>query len=158
MTRLAMPEQLPALLRDPPWFSGLRGGEPPRLTLPQFPRTPYLRWSIEEREQARRAFETQMWKPRPMTPQHQETFLDAAGIRPEARARLRAGEPLQVQDLMDPLPTGGLVLYSLLELPDALALSLWNGIAAPRWVAESDAALLSLLARHGEAAAPGQPP
>lgn len=155
MTIFAAPEQLPSVLRDPPWSGASRAEAPPQLALPPLEQAPRLRWTDEARESARIAFETQLWQPRPATPERQEEFLDAVGLRPEARARLRAGAPAQPADFVDPLPSRGLYLPTLLELPDALAIGLWNGVAAPRWQGDGDAVLRTLLGKHGEAVAPG---
>lgn len=156
MTELAAPEHLPVVLRQPPWAGGARAVEPPCLPLPPFVQAPRMCWSDEERAAAKRASEARRYGPEPLTPQRQEEFLDALGIRPEARAGLRAGAPLQATDVVDsPQPQFDQWLSTLLQLPDALALSLWNGIAPQRWDAMYGTDLVSLLLRHGEAAAPG---
>jgi hypothetical protein len=155
MTGLAAPEHLPAPLRHPPWAGGAHAVEPPTLPLPPFMQAPRLCWSGEERASARLAFETQCWRPEPLTPQRQEEVLDALGIRAQVRAGLRGGAPLRATDFMDPQPRASLSPHTLLQLPDALALSLWNGVASQQWDVPYETALTTLLARHGEAAAPG---
>jgi hypothetical protein len=155
MTRLASPEQLPALLRDPPWAGGRRAPEPPVLQLPLTEAAPRLTWSDEQREEARLAYEKALWQPAPMTPEEIERYLDGLGIRAEARAGLLEGHPLQPLQFVEPAPTSDLWFDSLLRMPDRLSLALWNGVPASRWGFAADPALLTLLARHGTAATPG---
>ncbi|MEY4564539.1 MAG: hypothetical protein RLZZ618_3816 [Pseudomonadota bacterium] len=99
-----------------------------------------------------------------MTPEWQAHFLDDVCVRPEARERLYAGEPLQASDVIDPLPTrrrfstisGNLVSFYLLQdMPDPVAVALWNGLDASRWMAEQEGLLVPFFARHGQAAVPG---
>lgn len=155
MTSLASPGQLPAVLRDPPWAGGRRAPEPPVLQFPPMTTAPHFTWSDEQREEALLAHEKVRWRPAPMAPDEVERYLDEVGIRPEARAGLRAGQALQPSHVVEPVPTRGLWFESLLGLPDALSLALWNGVPVSRWDIASDSTMLTLLARHGHAAVPG---
>src|SRR5688572_11354219 len=126
MTSLASAEQLPALLRDPPWATGQRAPEPPVLQFPPLQTAPHFTWSDEQRDEARLAYEKALWRPTPMTAEEIERYLDEVGIRAEARAGLCAGQPLQPQQFVEPAPTSDLWFDALLKTPDPLALALWN--------------------------------
>jgi hypothetical protein len=155
MTSLASAEQLPALLRAPPWATGRRAPEPPALQFPPMQTAPHFTWSNEQREEARLAYEKALWRPIPMTPDEIERYLDDVGIRAETRAGLQAGQSLQPQQFVEPAPTGDLWFDNLLRMPDPLSLALWNGVPVSRWSDTTDGALLTLLARHSHTAAPG---
>lgn len=57
MTNLATPPQLPPLLREPPWTSGRRAPDPPRLVLAPLVGVVGFNWTNEERERAQRAYD-----------------------------------------------------------------------------------------------------
>jgi hypothetical protein len=155
MSEFATADQLPALLREPPWLGASRAAEAPQLALPPLVQAPRMRWSEKEREAALVACAQSSWDaPRPLGPGEAKAFVDSV-VRPEARERLQAGVPLQTADLVDPLPVAGLYLRRLLGLPAELAIGLWNAVPPTRWNDGFDVALGSLLARLGAAAAPG---
>jgi hypothetical protein len=150
MTLLATPGQLPVVLREPPWARGARAPDPPRLELPPLERPALLLRPCEPSGDA--AQPSWIWNPAPMPLDAQEAFLDRVGIRAEARSHLRAGARLQPDDFVKPASSHSLDLSVLLTLPDAMALSLWNGVA--NWAGGWEETLRALFARHGAAAAP----
>jgi hypothetical protein len=153
MTELASPEQLPALLRSPPWASGERVAEPPRLDLPAFVRAPHLHWSQAERE-ATRAIATS-WSTYPHSPEHVESFLGHIGVAVDARPRAHAGQLLQASDFIEQPPHTEASLVSLQCVPGPLALALWNSVPVTRWGQDFAHTPQALLFHHGEAAIPG---
>jgi Domain of unknown function (DUF4132) len=148
MNDFAASDQLPALLREPPWASGRRAPKPPRLDLPPLALLPRLTWSPEVRERALSGHEPYPWL-------SIEACLDEVGIRPEGRAAVLAGRPLQAQDFVEPPPSRHLYFDMLFILPEALSLNLWNDLPVSRWGMTFDGAVLKMLARHGQAATPG---
>lgn len=150
MMLLADPGALPHVLREPPWARGARAPEPPRLELPPLTGAARLLRPCVPTAAAEQL--SWLWNSAPMSLPAQEEFLDRLGVHPAARPRLRAGEPLRAEDFADGAPSHAPDLSDLLRLPDAMALSLWNGV--PAWAGGWEYTLLALLARHGEAAAP----
>jgi hypothetical protein len=152
----ARPEQLPPLLREPPWLASARAPELPVLDLaPQLP-ADRLAWS--EAERARHA----AYQPGPMlafrmsvTPADLHWRLK---ISAQGQARLMQGQALQPGDVPD--PQGHYFKTSpaaVLALPDAAGLALWNSYPAEYWSTFTDdlAPVPAILARHGVAALPG---
>ena len=105
-------------------------------------------------EMRRQAQASWVWKTELMSPEAQERFFDDVGVKLEARERLRRGEALRAEDLVEPPPPPSHGLFSLLRLPDAVALSVWTGVPAQRWQADWEQALVVLVARHAERSAP----
>lgn len=156
MSDLATPDQLPAVLVEPPWLRAKRAAPPITLALPPLSQPPRLTWSDEGRQKALNSLAAFPWMLRPFTAAEIETCLDEAGIRAESRAALLAGRPATPGDFIDPPPARSVFLYQLLRLPDSLAIGLFNAVPATRWLADGGSLYLStLLARHGEAVAPG---
>jgi hypothetical protein len=152
----ARPEQLPPLLREPPWLAGARAPELP--VLDQAPQLPADRLTWSEAERARHA----AYQPGPMlafrmsvTPADLHWRLK---ISEQGQARLMQGQGLQPGDVPD--PRGHYFKTSpaaVLALPDAAALALWNSYPAEFWSTFADdlAPVPAILARHGVAALPG---
>ncbi len=153
---LADAAQLPAVLRDPPWRHGTRvASMAPCLSLPPSALPARLVWSADERERIRQSLV------RPVsgysTDETRATWnqyaLDALGVRVESRALLMAGAQPQPGDLSE--PPGEPMLYALDNLPDALALTLWQTIPASRWHSiGADDNITRLLLRFDVAAVP----
>jgi len=154
----AAPEQLPELLRTPPWQRRKQAAPLPTLELPVPARPTQLHWQGDEeaKHRARRPLDYlqryYLKDPRP------EAVLRFMGVRPEARARLLAGGAFEPADL-DPaaMPRRGSPIDLLTLLPEPLALALWNQHPAARWLSweSSDGPVLAPLARGGAAALPG---
>jgi hypothetical protein len=155
MNGLAEPQQLPALLRQPPWLAAARAAEPPTLALPPLVQAARLRWTAEVREAARAAYDKHLWAPESRSHEYLLDYLVRAGVRPEALARLLAGAAVQADDFVDPPPTGTIYLPTLFYVPDVLAIGLWNALPSHRWDGDWDESLNSLIGRHGEAVVPG---
>lgn len=147
--KLATTGQLPALLRNPPWASGQRAPDPPRIALPPLSRAPRFTWSDEEREKARNA--ERQWE---LTAADEARLLDGLHIDPAARKALRAGKPLLEAHFTAPPATQHHALADLLRLPDAMAISLWNGVPSSAWYF-SHADVANIIGKHGDAAIPG---
>jgi hypothetical protein len=156
MTPVATPQQLPLLLREPPWASGRRAPGPPRLALPPLHREDAVHWLPEERTRAIQAdaSTTEGWGHKTMSVQ--EYALSKLHLSSEAKARAAAGDPLTAGDFAT-WPVGEKLQVGLLHrLPEAIQLAVWNAMPASHWDSfVFDTSLRGLLARHQEAAIPG---
>jgi hypothetical protein len=152
----ARPEQLPPVLRSPPWLARARAPELPVLDVA--PRLPADRLTWSEAERARLAtyqVDDLLALRMSVNPAdlHWRLKINAAG-----HARLMAGQGLEPGDVPDPqhqyLRTSP---EAALALPDAAGLALWNSYPPEFWRtdAESLPPVTALLARHGVAALPG---
>lgn len=149
----ASPEQLPDLLREPPWLRKARPSALPVLAIDALPLPDILNWTDAERAQAQKV-DVPPWL------RNRKGGVDGfpadLGLTPEGARRLRAGEPLQAGDLDSgesryPLPA------SILMCPPAARLALWNSYPARRWNTWDDnwRVIRALLAEYGTAALPG---
>jgi hypothetical protein len=159
MTEFATPEQLPALLRTPPWAGGQRVPEPPRLELPPLQQAPRVEMTPAERERLTTQPETaSRWTdPHPVS---EAEALALLGVGPEGVARVLSGEPLRPEDLS--APSRDFLVRNRAEQVLSLAsvTALWNvaplewrtvGWHSWGWISTSQ----SLLAHAGALAAPG---
>jgi predicted DNA-binding WGR domain protein len=153
-------EQLPPLLREPPWLRKARATDLPTLAVAPRPMPERLVWTAAD--QSRHAtFQVPAWRAnqaRSAGLSAEDFALKELHIAAAARARLLAGEPLRDGDVK-PAPGVG---YScapdlLLMLPDAVGLALWNGYPAMHWRVWGDVEqrVCAVMARFGEAALPG---
>ncbi len=149
----ASPEQLPELLREPPWLRKARPAALPVLAVDTLPLPDVLTWTEAERAQAQKV-EIPPWV------RNRKGGVDGfpadLGLTPEGARRVRAGEPLQEGDLDSgeqryPVPA------SILVCPPAARLALWNSYPARRWNTWDDnwRVIRALLAEYGIAALPG---
>lgn len=149
----AAPEQLPDLLREPPWLRKARPAALPALAVEALPLPDRLTWTEAERQQALKV-DLPPWV------RNRKGGVDGfpadLGLTPEGARRLRAGEPLQTGDLDSgeqryPLPA------CVLVCPPAARLALWNSYPARRWNTWDDnwRIIRALLAEYGTAALPG---
>jgi hypothetical protein len=156
MTNFAELEQLPPVLREPPWASGRRAPEPGRMCLPPLHRRDMIHWPPEEHARALEADAPNVdgWRLDNMSVQ--QYALSNMCLTAEAQARVGAGEPLTAEDVAAP-PVGEKAQLGLLRyLPAATQQALWNAMPTTQWDPFTfDTSLAGLLARHREAAIPG---
>ena len=156
MTDLATPEQLPAVLRTPPWAGGQRLADPPRLDLPALVQAPSVDTAAVERDRLLAPPESvSNWIfPNPMT---EAEALAVLGVGPEGVARVLAGEALRPEDLAGESPRNYRDLtQARASLTLAAATALWN-VAPLQWAPWSwqYGGLRGMLAQAGALAAPG---
>jgi hypothetical protein len=152
----ARPDQLPPLLRAPPWLAGARAPELPVLDVA--PRVPAerLAWSEAERV-TRSVYQLDPMLAFRMSVNPADLYWRLT-ISEAGQARLMSGQWLQPGDVPDPQQS---YLRSspeaVLALPDAAGLALWNSYPAEFWSTYADhlAPVPAILARHGVAALPG---
>lgn len=149
-------DQLPALLREPPWTRKVKLTPLPTLELSAAGHPVRITLSPAEVAAARAV------KIEPSDIRGGENPLDVQmsemQIRPEGRARIMAGQPLQDGDFaLTKSWFYGANTDILMALPPAAALALWNSYPARHWNTwywkPSHGHVL--LDRHGEAALPG---
>jgi hypothetical protein len=156
----AAPEQLPPLLRQPPWLDKARAAELPVLDVPPLLPADRLCWTDDER--ARHAgLMIPPWllaEYRGSPEKAEEFWLQRLDINDSGRERVTAGLPLRAEDIR---PAGRRHYakrpVSLLLLPDVTALAVWNSYPPQDWSTwyEPQSSLWAILARHGVAALPG---
>jgi predicted DNA-binding WGR domain protein len=151
----AEPEQLPALLREPPWLRKARASELPTLDVSRLSTPERLEWTADE--QARHAAYKSARQARyPNT--LPEDYLIRLQISPAGRSRVLAGQALEPADVViSQKYFYGEAPELALLLPDAAAIALWNSYPAKYWYSWSDlnTQVSAILARHGQAAMPG---
>jgi predicted DNA-binding WGR domain protein len=155
----AAPEQLPPLLRQPPWLDKARAAELPVLDLPLQSPAERLEWSEDERARFA-AHKVSPWRAQRAKGEQIETFwLKELHVTPAGQARVLAGQLLQPGDVPEPerYHWGSDAPEVVLLLPDAAALALWNSYPPARWTSWDDVApqVWAILARLGLAALPG---
>ena len=160
-TRDAPPEQLPPVLREPPWLDKARNAELPTLDVPPRPTAERLTWTEAERAQHASA-RYAVWKATLSGAKDMaaiDTVLAQLCITEAARPRVLNAEPLQPGDVHEPdrYAWDSCVPNLLLRLPAPSALVVWNGYPAALWKLHNHAALdfAAVLAFFGEAAIPG---
>lgn len=152
----ATPEQLPPLLRAPPWLGKARASELPTFDLEPLATATRIHWS--DAEQARHAgFEPNPWRLKGQADPVAHV-LEEMQIKPAARARVLAGQGVAPDDVevMKRYFYGAPPEF-IFALPDAAGLALWNSYPSRYWYTWGDnrLAISGLLARHGVAAVPG---
>lgn len=148
-------EQLPELLREPPWLRKARASELPTLDVAVRPTVDRIDWAPAAK--ARHAAYQVQWASR----QSDTEVFDSMQITAEGRARLLAGELLQPDDLkISERHFYGARPELALRFPDATGLALWNSYPTKHWYAWGDQIepISAILARWGEAALPGLVP
>jgi len=153
----AEPDQLPALLRQPPWLGKARATELPTLAVLPQPLPDRIEWSEAERARYQ-AYQVNQWLLKRL-PQidPEKHILNELRITTEAQLRVLAGQPVQPQDVVPVTHFYGQPIDMALLLPDAIGLNVWNSYPVQHWYSwdNTQAAMKALLARHGEAALPG---
>lgn len=152
----AAPDQLPDLLREPPWLRKARASELPTLEIAAQATPERIDWSADE--QARHAaYKVNAWRAQ-RAPSPTEHALTEMQITPAGRARVMAGEPLQPDDIQITKQ------YFYGESPEVVllfaqpaGLALWNSYPGKHWYTWGDnaGAVSAILATHGVAALPG---
>lgn len=152
----ASPEQLPPLLREPPWLRKARAADLPTLDIPARATPDRVEWAADERARhAALQVNPGYAKQLPSPTAH---AMNEMQITPEGQARVMAGRPLLPEDVkITKQYFYGQAPGILLLFPDAAALALWNSYPSKHWYSYSDtsAPIRAILARHGEAAVPG---
>jgi len=149
-------ESLPSLLREPPWLRKARASELPTLAVEVQAPPDRLEWS--EPERAKHAqYEVRGYR-RNATDDPVAAAFERMCIVPAGRARVLAGQPL----LADDIQIGSRYFYgeapeSVLLMPGAAMLALWNSYPAKYWTnyAGYAGAVRAILARGGVGALPG---
>ena len=157
----APPEQLPALLRDPPWLRQARAADLPTLATAPLPTPERLTWT--EAERARHASRgSSSWEAGQSAPPDKariDTALAELCIAEAARERVLNGEPLRPGDVHEPerYAWRSCIPNLLLRLPGPAALAAWNSYPAAQWKVwgEVEMDVRAVLACFGEAAFPG---
>lgn len=151
-------EQLPRLLREPPWQRRQQAQPLPTLDLPPPERPTRLLWQGDEAAQLRARRPVKYLQRHYVADTRPDSVLRHLGVKPEHRARLLAGDSFAPGDLDPaPAPRTGRPIDLLSLLPDALALAMWNQCPATHWLTwdTADVPVLAVLARGGAAALPG---
>jgi len=151
----ATPEQLPPLLRQPPWLGKARASELPTLDVPPRATEERIVWSAAEAAR-HAAFRVNEYRLKQAA--NPENALAELQIAAPGRARLLAGQPLQPGDIVITKNYFyGSSLEFVLAFPHDIGLALWNSYPSKYWYGwDTDApALNAILARHGLAALPG---
>lgn len=152
-------EQLPELLKNPPWVSKVRPQELPTLVIEQIAVQAKLCWSPAEIEKWK-AYEPNLWFVNKMKEavnkgQSKESFLlGELSIKADAHERVLRGESLNADDIIQKSYNYH-SLECLLELPEAMGLTVWSSYPPHHWYSYYTASVKTLLARLGEAAIPG---
>jgi predicted DNA-binding WGR domain protein len=155
----AEPEQLPQILREPPWLGKKRASELPTLDIPVRATAERIDW--KEGDKARHAaYQVSPWRTQQLkaVANPAEHALTELQIAPAGRARVMAGQPLQPDDIqLTKSYYYGDSPEVVLVFPDAAGLALWNSYPPKYWYTWGHGAgmISAVLARHGEAALPG---
>ncbi|MBK7053081.1 MAG: DUF4132 domain-containing protein [Rhodoferax sp.] len=153
---VAPPENLPPLLRDPPWLRADRPGELPAFDVPVLSTPEALVWPQavvwhqSSQEQASKYMPSD-WR----VPENDAWgFPKTLGLTPAGAQRLLAGEPLQPWDI--DTQAFRVDFDDILRSPEPAQLALWNhypSASSRDWTANR--VIPALLAKYGTAAFPG---
>lgn len=152
----AAPDDLPPLLRQPPWLGAKRASELPTLAVAPLATEERIHWEAGEQAQ-HAAHAANPWRLRGQADPVAHALAEMQ-IRPAGRARVLAGQPLLPEDIeITASRYYGSPPDYVLVLPDPAGLALWNSYPSRHWYTWGDnvAALTAILARHGVAALPG---
>ncbi len=151
----AAPEQLPPLLRQPPWVNGRASIELPTLDLPALVLPDTIRWSPADQASAASGPLTGAWRLQRLG-RSAAHWLAALRITPAGQAKAMCGETLAEGDVELSQRASDAALPDLvLLLPDPAALAVWNSYPSKLWCTGRSDAIRAILAKHGEAALPG---
>ncbi|HEY2926865.1 DUF4132 domain-containing protein [Piscinibacter sp.] len=152
----AEPEQLPPLLREPPWLRKARASELPTLEVAAQATPERIAWTPDEKAR-HAAYKVNPYRAQRL-PSPTEYALNELQVTPAGQARVMAGATLRPDDIKLTKPYFyGESPEVVLLFPDAAGLALWNSYPAKYWYTWSDtsAPVNAVLAKHGEAALPG---
>ncbi|VTU24733.1 DUF4132 domain-containing protein [Variovorax sp. RA8] len=154
-TEEASPEQLPPLLRRPPWVNGRTSIELPTLDLPALVLPETIRWTLADKASAACGPLTGAWRLQRLD-RPAAHWLAALRIAPAGQAKVMSGEALREGDVELPQHAFHAEVPDLvLLLPDPAALAVWNSYPSKLWCTGRGDAIRAILAKHGEAALPG---
>jgi hypothetical protein len=150
-------ENLPPLLREPPWLRADRPLPLPAFDVPVLPTPDALVWPDQPEGPIPSKKEAASYRPDslPRSENDEFGFPSCLGLTPEGAQRLLAGfalEPGDIQNIQLFRGNFGHILYS----PEQAQLALWNaypGESGRDW--NADKAIPALLAKFGAAAVPG---
>ena len=152
----ASPDQLPPLLREPPWLRKARASELPTLDIVPPALQDRIVWTPEEK--ARYAMHAiNPWRLQ-QQPSPQAYALNNMRIGSEGGARVMAGLPLQADDIeLTQRYYYGESPEVVLLFPEAAALALWSSYPAKYWYTygDADGIIKAIVAKLGDAALPG---
>jgi len=152
----ATPEQLPPLLREPPWLRKARAADLPTLDIAARATPDRIEWAPETRARhAAHAIHPGYLK---QTPSPMAYAFDRMQVTPDGQARVMAGQPLRPDDVkITATYFYGHTPEAVLLFPEPAALALWNSYPSKHWYSYHDTSgpVRAILARHGEAALPG---
>ena len=148
----AAPEQLPALLREPPWLRSARQTDLPALAVAELPTIERIDWDPQELARAN-AYEASALSAKECGA---DGYPLSLGIAPAGVLRLQSGQLLQSGDVF-PKQYSLATVDQVLQSPKSVQLALWNSYPPQFWSTwrEHDRAVNALLARYGTAALPG---
>lgn len=152
----ATPEQLPPLLRQPPWLGKSRASELPTFDVPPISTLERIHWTAADQTR-HAAYPGNPWRLNGQSDPIAYAMAEMQ-IKPAAHARLLAGEALHADDIeVTKSYYYGSPPDFVLVFPDAAGLALWNSYPAKHWYTWGDnaKAIAAILARHGLAALPG---
>ncbi|KQU67146.1 MULTISPECIES: DUF4132 domain-containing protein [unclassified Rhizobacter] len=152
----AAPDQLPPLLREPPWLRKARAADLPTLDVAAHATPDRLGWSPDERAR-HAAHQVNPWRNK-QSPSPTGYALNELQITPEGQVRVMTGQPLLPEDFkITRQYFYGQTPEVVLLFPEPAALALWNSYPSKHWYSYNDtsAPIRAILARHGEAAVPG---
>ncbi len=154
-------EQLPELLKNPPWMSKVRPQELPTFAIEQLPVESKLEWSMAEIEKFKKhemhSYYANEIKSFIKKGGSKETFLlKKLNIKHEVHSRILSGGRITADDIVKQDYYNASVEF-LLELPEAIALALWESYPTHMWYSYSDymGYVKTLLARLGAPAIEG---
>jgi hypothetical protein len=152
----AAPENLPPLLREPPWLRADRPGELPAFDVPVLATpealvwTQAVVWHQTSREEAAK-YTPGIWR----VPENDEWgFPKTLGLKSAGAQRLLAGQPLQPGDIDTEAYKAD--FDDIIRSPEQAQLALWNcypSASSRDWTANR--VIPALFARYGTAAIPG---
>ncbi|MDO9436655.1 DUF4132 domain-containing protein [Hydrogenophaga sp.] len=148
------PEQLPPLLREPPWLSKARAVELPTLNIPIRAWPDRIEWTDKERAWHASYRVDPMRLKRGPTPTARA--LIEMCIVPEGAERVMAGLPVRDDDIQVIQYFRGTSPEVVLLFESAAAIALWNSYPSKFWFnCDGNGPVEAILALHGEAALPG---
>lgn len=156
-------EELPDLLREPPWTQAKRPAALPTLDLaPQGPADAMV-WPEGLKERWLAAYEQPVWleqqwrelQKKEPTLTAETFYLRDLNIKDTAHAKVLAGEPVGADDIVKK-QYYYTYANALLMLPETAALAAWNSLPMRIWASwHMEAALSVLFARYGLGCLPG---
>jgi len=158
----ASPEDLPDLLREPPWKQAKKLAPLPTLILEPLNQADEVVWP-EGMQALWGTFQKPAWKEAQMQKALEANpkltaenyYLDLLSIKTSAHSKVLAGQSVEPSDIVKKDYYYHHAEFLLL-LPDAAAIALWNSLPTSMWATwDMEKAVGTLLARHGLSCLPG---